>query len=88
MSAHEAFGREWRSTDPALVRIRAARRRYWAARESGDAAEIESSLREWVKAQLEADEVGGSEGWIASEQPLPAAEEPYPPGQRSQEATG
>jgi hypothetical protein len=40
-----------------LHRVRAARRRYWAARETGDRREIERALREWVEAQLEAAEL-------------------------------
>jgi hypothetical protein len=39
-------------SDPALHRVRAARRRYWAARAGGVPAEIESALREWVEAQM------------------------------------
>jgi hypothetical protein len=39
-------------SDPELHRVRAARRRYWAARAAGEPAEIERALREWVEAQL------------------------------------
>jgi hypothetical protein len=42
----------WPMSDPLLHRVRAARRRYWAAREAGEPAEIEDALREWVDAQM------------------------------------
>jgi hypothetical protein len=46
--------RRWSPADPVLGRVRAARRRYWAARAAGDRDEIETALREWVEAQLAA----------------------------------
>jgi hypothetical protein len=54
-----------------LTAVRIARRRYWAARESGEPAEIERALSEWVDAQIAAADFElETRGWVVEERPV------------------
>ena len=68
---HEHQPRRWSTADAALTAVRIARRRYWAARETGEPAEIERALSEWVEAQVAAADFElETRGWVIEERPL------------------
>jgi hypothetical protein len=68
---HEHQPKRWTTADAALTAVRLARRRYWAARETGDATEIDRALSEWVDAQIAAADFElETRGWVIEERPL------------------
>jgi hypothetical protein len=70
-SGHEYQPKRWTTADAPLTAVRIARRRYWAARESGEPAEIERALSEWVDAQIAAADFElETRGWVVEERPL------------------